>query len=80
LIKEGVNGFKIVIDPGNKFVLSDTLGQLGAKGANHEAIRVGDTVFDNLRPQGIPYKDFINDLGGREFLQPPFATFDKIGF
>jgi len=28
----------------------------------HEAIKVGDTVFDNLNPDGIKYDDWLNDL------------------
>ena len=34
----------------------------------HEAIRVGDMVFDNMRPEGIPYDQLIVDLGGAEFF------------
>ena len=29
----------------------------------HEAIKVEDTVFDNLNPKGIDYKQWVDDLG-----------------
>ncbi len=36
----------------------------------HMAIQVGEMVFDNLTPDGLPYEEWPNDLGGRGFIQP----------
>lgn len=27
-------------------------------------------VFDNLTPDGLPYEEWLNDLGGKSFIQP----------
>ncbi|WP_407934250.1 papain fold toxin domain-containing protein [Capnocytophaga gingivalis] len=28
----------------------------------HQGIKVGDTIFDNLNPNGIKYDDWLDDL------------------
>jgi hypothetical protein len=38
-------------------------------GTTPDAIRVGDTVFDNMRPNGISFADFEKDIGGFAFLR-----------
>ena len=35
----------------------------------NQAIRVDGYVFDNLNPTGVPYYQWINDLGGEEFFE-----------
>ena len=32
------------------------------KNGTHEAVRVGDTVYDNPSPNGIPADEFFEDL------------------
>ncbi|WP_323128391.1 RHS repeat-associated core domain-containing protein, partial [Hafnia paralvei] len=48
-------------------IISDMHGTIAigtrGDGAVHEFIKVGDTVFDNMNPQGISYDKFMNDLG-----------------
>ena len=39
----------------------------------HTVVRVGDTVFDNFRPGGIPYAEFVADLGGSAFFGTQFV-------
>ncbi len=34
----------------------------------HQAIRVDGFVFVNLNPTGVPYYQWINDLGGEGFF------------
>jgi hypothetical protein len=43
---------------------SDALGALADGGMGQIAIRVRDTVFDNMRPNGIPFGEIVRDLGG----------------
>ena len=59
---------KIDLPNGRGFVYSDSKGILGGDGMGHDAVRVGDMVFDNMRPEGIPYDQFIADLGGAAFF------------
>ncbi|MDP3156044.1 MAG: FG-GAP-like repeat-containing protein [Archangium sp.] len=64
----GVKGTRLDVKVGKGItVYSTECGALGAEGMPHAAIRVGDLVFDNMRPQGIPYAEFIADLGGELF-------------
>jgi hypothetical protein len=80
LKNEGISGSELIVNPGNKWVLSDSLGTLGEQGAIHRAVRVGGTVFDNMRPGGIPYSAWIDDLGGPQFLNPPQARLTVVPF
>lgn len=64
----GVKGTRLDIKIGKGIsIYSTECGALAAEGMPHAAIRVGDLVFDNMRPQGIPYAEFIADLGGELF-------------
>jgi hypothetical protein len=80
LKNEGISGSELIVNPGNKWVFSDSLGPLGEQGAIHRAVRVGGTVFDNMRPGGIPYSAWIDDLGGPQFLNPPQARLTVVPF
>jgi hypothetical protein len=69
LVEAQVPGKLIRIDAGpSSHIHSDTLGPLSGTESFHEAIQVGDKVFDNMRPEGMPIQMFFDDLGGREFL------------
>lgn len=37
-------------------------------------------VFDNLRPNGISYIDWINDLGGKIYTNPPMLLYFGLNF
>jgi hypothetical protein len=64
LSKKGIGGVRMTIRV-RKYgrLVSDTVGPVAETGMLHEAIRVGDTVFDNLRPKGMPLGEFLRDLG-----------------
>jgi hypothetical protein len=70
------------LDPGNKWIYSDKFGPkpLGDKGVPHRAVRVGDAVFDNMNPNGIPYSEWVDDLGGKQFTTLPHADLKEIPF
>lgn len=38
-----------------------------SKNGKHWPIKVNDTVFDNLHPNGIPYAEWYEDLGGEVY-------------
>ncbi|WOO39345.1 DUF6531 domain-containing protein [Rubellicoccus peritrichatus] len=71
LKKRGISGERIRVEAGvDSSIYSDRLGKQLSGITNeagvgyHDAIRVGDEVFDNFRPQGIPVDEFFEDLGG----------------
>jgi hypothetical protein len=68
LKKKGVNGTIIRLEKQGA-----TIGDIRGKGTLvghdvHEAVRVGDTVFDNLNPKGVPYAQWRESL---RFLNNP---------
>jgi RHS repeat-associated protein len=67
--QNGVKGQHLEIKVGKGVrVYSDKHGGISDRGLGHEAIRVGDIVFDNKWPNGISYKKWIKDLGGPGYL------------
>ncbi len=45
------------------------------RNGTHQAVKVGDTVFDNFFKNGIPYEDYVGALGARggvEITSTPF--------
>ena len=63
LMKEnGVTGERLDIQSKTGYIWSDKYGSISENGYHH-AIKVGDTVFDNLNPKGISYRDWLSDLG-----------------
>ncbi len=65
LTKAGIKGEKIVletIDPNRLQIISNTYWNI-AKYWHHEAVKIGDTVYDNVFKNGIRYSDWLNDLG-----------------
>ncbi len=70
LKKAGHKGELIELKGGGDFIVSQSLpGRSAAISENgrHLGVRVGDMVFDNITPQGIPYEQWIksfNSLGG----------------
>ena len=60
--KEGIIGEHIEIRNTNApFVKSKKNDTIGAN-YYHQGIKVGDTIFDNLNPNGIKYDDWLDDL------------------
>jgi hypothetical protein len=81
LQKAGVSGTRIEIQVGKGITpYSNKFGALAERGRSHTAIRVGDTVFDNFRPGGVPYSEFIADLGGLDFFGTPFVKVIEAAF
>ncbi len=67
LIKGGYGGQLVEIRGagGRDFIicLSYDGGQATiTQNGRHLGVRVGDTIFDNLHPGGMPYEDWLNDF------------------
>ena len=65
--KEGISGELLdVKTASNKGmsgnIWSDSAGTNISTNGTHQAIKVGDTVFDNMNPSGISYNKWNNDL------------------
>jgi hypothetical protein len=64
LVARGEAGFRIrLVPPPGAMAYSAKEGALGAKGLAHDAIQIGNTVFDNVRPEGMSLADFAEDMG-----------------
>lgn len=63
--ENNISGERIKVKPktGKDIIYSDKNGVIGNNGY-HDAIKVGDYVFDNMNPQGVSYNDWLADLGG----------------
>ena len=64
---------------GTGFIYSDTFKEISTDGI-HQAIKVDNVVYDNLRPNGISYDNWIKDLGGPTFTNPPHALITPTPF
>ena len=62
LIKNKVNGKRLCVKSKTGRVGSVKNGMI-SDNENHFAVRVGDTVFDNMFPDGIPYEQWADDIG-----------------
>ena len=55
-------GERVIIESGTGVIWSSKFGTISTNGIYH-AIRVGDTIYDNLNPTGIKYGEWLYDLG-----------------
>ena len=63
--ENSISGERIRVTPktGKSIIYSDKFGTIGESGV-HDAIKVGDYIFDNMNPNGVPYAEWFSDLGG----------------
>ncbi|WP_040451769.1 papain fold toxin domain-containing protein, partial [Holdemania massiliensis] len=57
-----VLGERLSIESETDFILSDKHGTISYNGI-HDAIKINDTIYDNLNPDGIDYDEWLIDLG-----------------
>jgi len=63
LLKEnGISGERVTVRSKTDWIWSDKYGTISENGT-HQAIKIGDKIFDNMNPQGISYTDWQMDLG-----------------
>ena len=75
LKNEGIEGTEVFLKSETGFIWSETLGKTITENGEHVGIKVRDMIFDNLHPQGISYKKWLDDLGvGLPGMKPPIKT------
>lgn len=63
----GISGEKIELTSKySDYISSDKFGNISTNGY-HTGIKIGDTIYDNLYPNGINYFDWLTDLGYNNF-------------
>lgn len=77
--KEGINGERIIVKSKLSNIDSMAHGNVATNG-HHEAIRFGDTVFDNMNPSGIKYDKWAYDLGVNDPLFFHYFNLSSKGF
>jgi RHS repeat-associated protein len=66
LIKKGVKGKRLCVKSKSKYgIHSLENGNISTNG-EHVAVQVGELVFDSVFPDGIPYAEWIDDIGANE--------------
>ncbi|WP_172253550.1 polymorphic toxin-type HINT domain-containing protein [Saccharibacillus deserti] len=68
LKKNGISGQRINIISSTGQIYSEKLGRSVTDNGEHSAIRIGDVIYENLNPKGVPYKEWAGDLA----LTDPF--------
>ncbi len=63
LIENKVNGKRLCVKSSVYGKISSIRNKLISDNGNHFAVQVGDTVFDNMFPNGISYKEWADDIG-----------------
>ncbi len=76
LKSQGQSGARIKVESPSKYyaLKSRRFGNLGAAGGDHTVIQVGDKIYDNFRPQGVPAAEFWEDLVDSDGLLPRYVT------
>lgn len=63
MVKNGISGERIHIESRTGYIYSDKYGDSITTNGIHDAIKIGDTVYDNLSSTGIKYDAWLKDLG-----------------
>jgi len=58
----GVEGERIRVNSDHN-IYSDKAGEVIGSNGYHDAVKVGDTVYDNMNPGGMPFNEWLKDLG-----------------
>jgi Papain fold toxin 2 len=81
LVQKSVSGTAIRLEKQGRTIVDISANRIVGSDL-HDAIRVGDTVFDNLNPKGIPYAKWRSSLRFLDDLQNPISDdlFNSIPF
>lgn len=72
---QGLKGEMVVLKSDTGFIWSETLGKTISTNGDHVGIKVGNMVYDNMFPKGIPYNQWLKDLGvGFPGMRAPVLT------
>jgi len=69
LMKRNVDGKRVCLQTKRLkgAIYSDTNKNIDENGG-HQAVRVGDLVFDNMNSNGVPLTEWLKDLGGPVYI------------
>ena len=85
----GGNGTRFRLEFGGRIsMISDKFGNIGSgfggTGSWHEFIQIGDKIYDNMRPNGVPAAEFWKDIGGydlwKNLLDGHFGRWSELPF
>ena len=70
LDKRGISYEVIKVEPNhpNAGIFSDKYQGIIGETGYHYCVRVGDVVYDNLTTEGMNFTEWINDLGGSQYV------------
>jgi len=60
---QGLKGEVVVLKSDTGYIWSETLGKTISTNGDHVGVKVGNIVYDNLFPKGVPYGQWASDLG-----------------
>ena len=68
--ENNISGTKLELRTNYKrdFIYSDKANECISTNGKHVGIQIDNMVYDNMNPNGIPYNEWINDLGGEKFF------------
>lgn len=68
--ENNISGTKLELrtNYGRDFIYSDKANECISTNGKHVGIQIDNMVYDNMNPNGIPYNEWINDLGGENFF------------
>lgn len=60
--ENGISGERLKVES-DFGIYSDKAGKVIGETGYHDAIKIGDKVYDNMTPEGMNYADWLKDLG-----------------
>lgn len=75
--ESNIIGERVSVNSLSKRIWSYKFGIVSENG-KHYAIKIGDTIYDNLNLAGIKYEEWLYDLGIKEIPSEFIVDFDPI--
>nr|WP_259113546.1 papain fold toxin domain-containing protein [Chryseobacterium sp. JUb7] len=63
MMAKGIKGEMVVLKSDTGFIWSERLGKTISTNGDHVGVKVGNIVYDNMFPKGLPYNQWASDLG-----------------
>lgn len=72
---QGLKGEMVVLKSDSGNIYSEILKRNISTNGDHVGVKVGNMVYDNMFPKGMPYNQWLYDLGvGFPMMRPPVVT------
>ncbi|WP_131724453.1 papain fold toxin domain-containing protein [Chryseobacterium indologenes] len=76
---QGMKGEMVTLQSQTRYIWSNTFNRTITETGEHVGVKVGNTMYDNLYPQGIEYSKWLMDLEvGSPVLPPTITPFNII--